>query len=346
MFINETFNSQASFTSFDATSLIMENCIIHELRISELFPNLMFLSISMNIIHHVNQLFPQMMQNLQSFIVSNNSIDINEGNVLLKMRNLQYLDISSTKTHRLSKVNFEFLSKLETLKMTDCNIRTIDYNVFENLVNLNYLHLNNTKMPTENVQFIIVGLKKLEKVFNNYFKTCCFAWKYHSSSILCLPETSLFNSCSDLISSFVLRGVIWIIALLGIIGNVSSITFRIVMNRKSVPISYIALSIADLLTGLYILIVACSDIHFRGRYIENEEKWTKSVYCKSLGIICSFSVLLSTGSLLLITVERHKAIMNPFKSKLNKRFSLMILLLISLVSLTLSILPVFIFEVC
>ena len=148
---------------------------------------------------------------------------------------------------------------------------------------------------------------------------CCHV--YYSETVKeCLPKNTEFSSCDDLICNEFLRTFMWILGISAVIGNSFVIFWRLYGQRskgvKSVntvqSLLVSNLAVADLLMGVYMLIIAIADKHFRYRYAFIADDWKASFMCKFAGFL---SVLSSETSVLFLTVislDRYVCISFPF----------------------------------
>ena len=132
----------------------------------------------------------------------------------------------------------------------------------------------------------------LEELISSHFKFCCLADWIPSDK--CFPQLDVFSSCADLMSRDILRFFLWIMGILGFIGNSCVILWRTVLGRirdKERPHSLIitSLAVADFLMSIYLLIIASVDTYYRGRYSMNDEHWRFSIFCNIAGVIATTS---------------------------------------------------------
>lgn len=80
------------------------------------------------------------------------------------------------------------------------------------------------------------------------------------------------------------------------------------------------LALADLCMGLYLLLLACIDLHSIGEYFNFAFDWQYGAGCKASGFLTNFASHLSVFTLTIITLERWFAITNAIN--LNKRLEL------------------------
>ncbi|XP_053374810.1 G-protein coupled receptor GRL101-like [Mercenaria mercenaria] len=113
-----------------------------------------------------------------------------------------------------------------------------------------------------------------------------------------------------------LQALMWTIGILALLGNISSLVYRLLYDRKRLKLGYgifvTNLAIADLFMGVYMLMIAVADKIFRNRYIEVDEYWRNSVWCQLAGVISTVSSEASVLFMCLITIDRILVIKYPF----------------------------------
>ncbi|EDW29872.1 GL15871 [Drosophila persimilis] len=75
------------------------------------------------------------------------------------------------------------------------------------------------------------------------------------------------------------------------------------------------LAASDFLMGIYLTLIACADITFRGEYIMHEEAWRHSGICAFAGFLSTFSCQSSTLLLTLVTWDRLMSVTRPLKPR-------------------------------
>ena len=75
------------------------------------------------------------------------------------------------------------------------------------------------------------------------------------------------------------------------------------------------LAIGDFLMGVYLLIIAAADMHYRGSYILYDVLWRTGAVCKFAGFLSTYSSELSVLTLTVITLDRFNSIIFPFRIK-------------------------------
>ena len=140
-------------------------------------------------------------------------------------------------------------------------------------------------------------------------------WFYEGDEYAsCYPGNDPFNPCFDILDDDVLRGAIWIVLLIAIIGNTTVITvttlhwiFKYRSHKKEpnlLYVLYLNLAIADLFMGFYLITIAAADIDTKGHYSSEAVSWQTGHGCGFAGFCAIFSSVLSVYTLLVITAER------------------------------------------
>lgn len=89
----------------------------------------------------------------------------------------------------------------------------------------------------------------------------------------------------------------------------------------------INLSFADLITGLYLTVIASANAYFAGIFALNHEIWLQSYICLISCFLISVSTLMSTFIMFLITLDRYLYLVYPFSNNRLSYHSLVISLL-------------------
>lgn len=158
----------------------------------------------------------------------------------------------------------------------------------------------------------------------------------------CWPPPDEISDCEDLMSNSVQRSFLWVLGIVALIGNSFVIIWRWRTRHYINPVSstlILSLGCADFLMGIYLIIIATVDVHyryihinnfmsiiwyfftrlFRGRYIENADFWRNSILCKFSGFISTISSEVSVATLVIITIDRLICICYPFS---NRKFTM------------------------
>ena len=105
--------------------------------------------------------------------------------------------------------------------------------------------------------------------------------------------------------------------MLAFAGNVCVLLARCFLREDNRIHSFFItnLAVADLLMGLYLVIIGTYDGLFRGQYIQHDYVWRKSLMCKLCGFLSFLSSEMSVMTISVITLDRFICIVHPFKFK-------------------------------
>ena len=114
----------------------------------------------------------------------------------------------------------------------------------------------------------------------------------------------------------ILKCLVWTMAALAILGNITSILYPIILDRNTLRRSFgiypFNLAVSDLLMGVYLIIIAQADVRFSGEYVLYDEDWRNGSLCHLAGFMCTLSSETSAVFILLITIDRYLNIQFPF----------------------------------
>ena len=119
-----------------------------------------------------------------------------------------------------------------------------------------------------------------------------------------------------------LRVAVWIVAIASVVGNLAvmlvllSSRFRMTVSKMLM----VNLAVADLLMGVYLLLIASMDLHTIGAYFNFAIDWQNGIGCQIAGFLTVFSSELSIFTLVVITSERWYTI--TYAIPLNRRLRL------------------------
>lgn len=128
--------------------------------------------------------------------------------------------------------------------------------------------------------------------------------------VVCTPEPDAFNPCEDLMGYDWLRIFVWIILLAALIGN-SVVLIVLIKSRGKMSVTKFLmcnLAFADLMMGVYLLLLASIDAHTLNEYFNYAVIWQNEGGCQAAGFLTVFSCELSIFTLTIITLERWYAI--------------------------------------
>ncbi|KAM7350280.1 G-protein coupled receptor GRL101-like [Cochliomyia hominivorax] len=214
---------------------------------------------------------------------------------------------------KLYNQTFCNLSQLQGLHLNNNSLSDFDLNAFDCLGNLTSLLLNDNEFRTLDPR-VLSQLKRLEYIYFSWFHLCRAAMHVR----VCDPHGDGISSTYHLLDNTILRWSVWIMASIAVIGNLLVILSRyFYKTRSNVEHSmYLRhLAASDFLMGVYLAIIACADIQYRGEYIVHEELWRHSSLCALSGFLSTFSCQSSTLLLTLITWDRLMSVLRPLHAK-------------------------------
>ncbi|CAL1536102.1 unnamed protein product, partial [Lymnaea stagnalis] len=285
-------------------------------------------------------------RSIQSLDLSYNRIpDTTTSCIFRFMPSLKFLNLSmNARLLSLSNNSFRLLQKtrspLEVLDLSFTGLTELRWAVFKTLTSLTYLSLRGTRITVikpdmfpENFAMAELDMRGLSaagitpglfknititsKMYFDNFKLCCPQLHNENTSIKgCQFIKDPFSSCSDLMSSGILRTVLWVNGFLAVSGNGAVIWYRLVFDKRIFRMGYghfvTQLGISDMLMGIYLITIAAVDCFYRDSYLWNEAAWRSSFLCKLSGFISTLSVEVSTFFIFLITLDRFLVIRFPF----------------------------------
>ncbi|XP_059153377.1 relaxin receptor 1-like isoform X2 [Physella acuta] len=246
--------------------------------------------------------------NLVKLDLKHNFIVKIEVNAFRDMRNLKTLTLYSNRLQVLQNGVFTGLSELVSLNLQMNRLVKIEDRVMADLPKVQSVDLYKNKLKTiENGTFSYN--KDLKYIYFDKFYMCIYA----KQAAVCRPQGDGISSKENLLESIVLRISVWLVALLACGGNLIVILGRFFMREDNRIHSFFIknLSLADFLMGLYLLIIAVTDVKYRGAYIVHDESWRNSWECDFSGILSTLSTEMSVLTLSVITLDRYISIMYP-----------------------------------
>lgn len=151
------------------------------------------------------------------------------------------------------------------------------------------------------------------------------------------------SSLQDLLTKPVLRYSAWLMASLSCLGNSLVLWGRYRSHDEHRAVSMVIrnLAVADLLMGVYLVVLGIQDWRFREIYHEQSHEWVNSWKCATTGLLAMISAEVSLLILAFMSVERFLLIADPFGGhrRLTTQNVFIILLTIWIFGLMLAIVP-------
>ena len=276
--------------------------------------NLLKLSLSFNRIKvFVSNMFMGL-NKLKHIYLIGNPVEYIEKDAFVGLQNVKEIDLSGSKLKLIHPGMFRELRSVELLNLSYNLIETVVDNSFQDLDKLDKMDLQDNRIISFQAG-IFNSLDSLTSLYTDSFTFCCVRPDTVTEAN-CFPQPNEFSSCEDLMREDVLRAFLWIIGFLALTGNIAVLIIRLYFQRETLIKTYgifvTNLGIADLMMGLYLLILAVADAIFRGQYVWNDYKWRHGVTCNIAGVL---STLASEGSVIFlcwITLDRLLVVKFPF----------------------------------
>ncbi|XP_072051733.1 G-protein coupled receptor GRL101-like [Amphiura filiformis] len=153
---------------------------------------------------------------------------------------------------------------------------------------------------------------------------------------------SPYLTCDRLMSDRVLLGVMWLIGLSAIGGNLFVLCRKKTKQEKGkIQIFLLSnLALSDLIIGIYMLIIASADIYFGEYFPMHAEYWRTGVTCRIAGAMAILSSEASVFFVTLISIDRFMNIRFPYSSrKLRTKSSAVTVAFLWLISCALGVVP-------
>eukprot|EP00057_Strongylocentrotus_purpuratus_P026564 XP_011681038.1 PREDICTED: G-protein coupled receptor GRL101-like [Strongylocentrotus purpuratus] len=160
-------------------------------------------------------------------------------------------------------------------------------------------------------------------------RLCCLLEDNANFTCARTSPTGPLDTCSRLYPNLALRIAGWFMGLLALGGNGVVLFVRISDMKKhtsKVQNTMIgSLAMADILMGLYMIIITSADVYYGDEFYLNAPQWRDSHMCRFAGFLGFLSSEASVFTLTLITVDRFISIVFPFgKLKIQHKGSLIL----------------------
>ncbi|XP_072035536.1 uncharacterized protein [Amphiura filiformis] len=278
--------------------------------------NIFFLQLNSNRLTAITRVMFEPLQ-LITLALKENVIETIEDKSFSNQASLGDLDLSDNFLTVIRNGTFLNLTQLSSLYLRNNSIHTLQMGCLDTLLSLVGLDLRlNPFMSFPPDLFEALGRNdplNLEWVYFDHFHLCGYAPRVRH----CIPRTDGISSTKNLLANALLRSSVWIVAVLAFIGNLCVLLARCFLREDNRIHSFFItnLAVADLLMGLYLIIIGSYDMIFRGDYILHDITWRNSPMCKICGFLSFLSSEMSVMTLSVITLDRFICIVHPFKFK-------------------------------
>ena len=218
----------------------------------------------------------------------------------------------------LDELKLGYGSSIEVLLMNNIGLETISSKALRPLRNLKRLELSQNQLRVY-AKDSLSGLPALEQLSTDEPKLCCSYFHVESTALAasnCRAPRDELSSCDDLLAQDFFRVALWLIACLAVVGNVGVLAFRQLSSKDkaSSPSALLVknLCAADLLMGVYLLMIGAADARLKGDYVARDSEWRASASCAAAGFLSFLSSEVSAFTMCLITLDRVLVICFPF----------------------------------
>ncbi|XP_046368905.1 relaxin receptor 2-like [Haliotis rufescens] len=270
-------------------------------------PQLQDLDLSGNKLVEIRPSFFDQLNNLHRLMLSYNNIEYIEAGSFAGMKELNILSLSHNKIQVLKKGTFDGLEQLTMLFLMRNDITTVTAGAFDPLLSLQSVDM--TLNPFRQIpKDTFKKIHGLNFIYFEKFYMCAYV-----QDVVCTPDGDGISSKDNLLENVVLRISVWVVAVLACAGNIVVLLGRFLLKEDNQIHSFFIknLSLADMLMGIYLLIIGSRDKMYRGVYMFHDEDWRNSWECNVSGILSTVSSEMSVMTLTLITMDRYMSIMYP-----------------------------------
>ncbi|XP_034252753.1 relaxin receptor 2-like [Thrips palmi] len=296
----------------------------------EALGSLEWLSITSNNLQLLRREFPPM-ASLRELNMTRNKVTRIDEMTFARLSKLTLLELDNNAISSIHANAFVKLTLLKELRLAHNKLRSLPDHIFDSLVLLTKLDLggnpvlipghlffrlhNLTSLGLEDIDIddIDTGMfSVLPKLSNVYFK-----FYYYCSFVphvpRCKPNNDGVSSMEHLLHALPLRLTVWLVAGFTLGANVLVMSGRAALNDDNRVLSLVirSLAAADLLMGVYLLVIASADEVMRGQYNGWAHSWMTSWVCTIAGVMSMLSSEVSVMTLVFMSLDRFLLIADP-----------------------------------
>jgi hypothetical protein len=220
---------------------------------------------------------------------------------------LEVLDLSHTSLSFLEQSCFSSFGSLKNLNISFTKISNFHGNLFPPKLTLDSLDLLGLSMDYFPEDFFC-GLTICQHLYTDRFELCCP--QIRGANIpdhTCHAPDDAISSCFDLLGVYVQHVLLWVVAVLAVVGNITVIVYRVIWDKSVLGTGYglvvTNLGISDLIMGIYLFIIAGTDHYYRDVYVLYDKMWRESSVCRLAEFLVTLSCETSTFFVFLITMD-------------------------------------------
>lgn len=273
-------------------------------RISK-FANLTELDLNNNHLTIIRKHWFSNMSRVDTLRLANNKIELIENGAFEDSFELVELNLSNNKLKQITRFTFAFDLNIEHLDLSgNKQIKSFKSDTFFELRNLKSIELKEMELINLNNDWF--NYLNLDFIYFSHFRYCHYA----PCVKVCRPLTDGLSTSRNLLAFPSLRVAVWIVAIVCCLSNMFVLIWRSVSSDENPALSLLVkhLSIADLMMGLYLILIGQRDRAYKDEYSSHAMHWLNSTECSLIGSLNVFSSELSVFILTIITIERYRSI--------------------------------------
>ena len=217
---------------------------------------------------------------------------------------LKWLDLSSNIIHFVTRQAFNQIKNIEVLNLDSNKLKCLRDYFFEMLNSLKFLYLQGNPLIDIDSQ-ILLNNPSVLLVRSDWYTLCCAV--HHVQD--CEPKEYLVSSCESLLSFLTANIFITIQGVFAKLVNVVVLVRLLTDKNKSPDLPLmISLVSADIMMGIYLLMLTITDLSTSGAFHLYVAQWTQSYICLPAGILNFVSSEASLCVLAALSVFRSAAI--------------------------------------
>ena len=250
---------------------------------------------------------------LRHFDISSNRLTEIKNNCFFSLNRMITFHLQNNLISNLGDKSFKIFLYLNLLDLSHNRISKLRRTIFNGLTSIKTINLTfNPIMYIETDTFQGMSPKTIHS-FN--IQVCCMS----QSWIKCKVKQDSFSKSNDLLFNKLMKYLYSLIGSLTIILNMISFFLDITkrkMRKQTQASSIIYLSVFNWLFGLYLVVIALADWHYKGNYIGLDMSWRNSLICKLSSFCVLVSLTVSPVILSILMLTKFCVIKWPMTSKL------------------------------
>ncbi|XP_071503934.1 uncharacterized protein [Diadema antillarum] len=275
-------------------------------------PNLVWLGLDSNNIEILRNGTFQDLISLTDLILRRNRISYIEAGAMRGLDKIKGVSFTGNAITELRRGMLDGLSAVAWISFQRNPLAYIEPGTFDNTPEITHLSLIETELDHLEPD-MFRGITKLKRLSTDDYRLCCL---FSNTTVCSAGSRSALDSCHRLMPNTVLRIAMWILGFSALIGN-SMVLFIRCNNKRDKrlheqPFFITNLAIADLMMGVFMIIVASADLYYGHYYYLRASAWRESGLCAFASLLAVLSSESSVFLLAIITFDRFVSVVFPF----------------------------------